>query len=547
MSAADRTGVTFRAPGYSASHTELTLPELVKFTALAALMAIFADAAVAHAMLWGNDPYWTYWVTDTLLMATVFGVGTAWFGVGLKRGAVMTFVHILLLTTYYWTFSPIGLPGQPEWLDFEHTWLTGLPVHFGVYYLGYALALWLWERSRSAPDGARSGSAAMSLRATATLALAVAAAIVVLLGLLQAWVTGQFPGLTWFIMRIAVATPLLLAWWAMAGKDRVASISGGVMLGFALTAYSHYLGPMGLPNQPFRLLAENPPPAQVEWLTYREEFLVLLPASQLLAIVALTLASRWQRNDVAPVDAPTRPWSAPVAAIVLLGLVGLGAVSFRYTGPDANRTTISAVGAGAVERGTPFGGDLVATGVATLTMTVEESNTHRTPLPPHDKVDIKATVTDADGRVYTIDATRPVVEEPRGRHTTWAGVAFGKWHHGRSGIGTNALPPTRSDVAVFALANISSARKTIATDVPVHVLTSSRPNARLELHVGDPATPVAGLQGGQLRVVWADYSGESTKSAKYARYALGTGVLLVLLGCALTMARRDAPGAPAQV
>src|SRR5688500_8622027 len=98
----------------STRQVPLSLSELVKFTALAALLAMFADAAVAHAMLWGNDPYWTYWVTDALLMATVFGLGTAWLGVGLTRGAVLTAIHVLLLTTYYWTLSPIGLPGQPE-------------------------------------------------------------------------------------------------------------------------------------------------------------------------------------------------------------------------------------------------------------------------------------------------------------------------------------------------------------------------------------------------------------------------------------------------
>ena len=52
----------------------LVLSEVCKFTAMAALLAIFVDAAIGHAMLWGNDPYWTYWVTDTLLMATVFGI-----------------------------------------------------------------------------------------------------------------------------------------------------------------------------------------------------------------------------------------------------------------------------------------------------------------------------------------------------------------------------------------------------------------------------------------------------------------------------------------
>jgi len=46
-----------------------------------------------------------------------------------------------------------------------------------------------------------------------------------------------------------------------------------------------------------------------------------------------------------------------------------------------------------------------------------------------------------------------------------------------------------------------------------------------------------------LRVVWADYSGGPTKAGKYARYAWGSGVLLVLLGFAIVMARRDAPGA----
>lgn len=181
-------------PGLSDPRSTLSLAELVKFTVLAALLAIFADAAVAHAILWGNDPYWTYWVTDALLMVTVFGVGTAWFGAGLKRGAVLTAVHVLLLTTYYWILSPIGLPGQPEWLDLEHTWITGLPVHFGVYYLGYVLALWLLNRSRRAPAGRE--APARPLGGTVSLAVGLAAGVVVALGLLQAVVTWQFPGVT---------------------------------------------------------------------------------------------------------------------------------------------------------------------------------------------------------------------------------------------------------------------------------------------------------------------------------------------------------------
>src|SRR5437764_11355059 len=106
-----------------------------KFTAAVALLAILADATVGHALAWENDPYWTYWITKTFLIATIFGFGTAWFGIGVKQGASITVVHTVVLTVYYWSLSPIGLPGHPEWLDLEHTWVPGVPIHFGVIFL----------------------------------------------------------------------------------------------------------------------------------------------------------------------------------------------------------------------------------------------------------------------------------------------------------------------------------------------------------------------------------------------------------------------------
>jgi hypothetical protein len=51
----------------------------------------------------------------------------AWFGVGAGRGAAITAVHTVVLTVYYWSLSSVGLPAAPEWLDLEHTWLTGCP------------------------------------------------------------------------------------------------------------------------------------------------------------------------------------------------------------------------------------------------------------------------------------------------------------------------------------------------------------------------------------------------------------------------------------
>jgi hypothetical protein len=182
------------------------------------------DAVIGHALLWDNDPYWTYWVTDTFLIATVFSVGTPLIGAGIARGAVITVVQMLVLTTYYWSLSPIGLPSNPEWLDLEHTWLTGPPVHFGVYYLGYlvALWLWLWLRRAVAGDVVRSEVATDVVRALVT-----AGGIVAVVGAAQTVALDEFPGVTWLVMRIVILVPFTLGWWALAGRDRAASVSGG--------------------------------------------------------------------------------------------------------------------------------------------------------------------------------------------------------------------------------------------------------------------------------------------------------------------------------
>ena len=511
----------------------LSVSDLLTFTALASLLAIFVDAAIGHAMLWGNDPYWTYWVTDTLLMATVFGLGTAWFGIGLVRGAVITAVHITLLTTYYWSLSPIGLPAHPEWLDLEHTWVTGLPVHFAVYYLGYVLAFWLWQQ-RSLADTVQPERPFPSPARLATMALAVSMAVVIVVGALQTLFLGDFPGITWFVVRIAVACPFMIAWWVIAGTDRTAAVGGGIMMGFLLTTYSHFLGPNGLPNPSFRLLAENPPPAVVHWLSYRQEFLVVLPVTVAVSIVGYLIASRGSRSQIREWGR----WGAMAALASLIALLGLGIVTAVYTGQEANSATVSSKGPGGLEQSAGNQGELTPSS-ATLHMSVENRNTHRTPLPPHDRVAIDAVVPGANGITYHIEATEPMVADPQGRFTTWSGVGFDVWHHGRSGIGVATLPPTNSNVAVYALGKVSADGKLIAAGVPVHVMTTSRDGAKLELHVGDLKFPLPTVPNGYLRVVWPDYEGGYDKTSVYARYAWGSGVLMVMLGLGLAAARRS--------
>ena len=518
----------------------LSISELFKFTALASLLAIFADAAIAHAMLWGNDPYWSYWITDTLLMCTVFGLGTAWIGIGPARGAVITFGHIVVLTAYYWSLSPIGLPSQPEWLDLERTWLTGLPVHFGVYYLGYLAALSLWKRRSTAAATRAASRTAPPVSRTASAAGAIVVGVVTAAGLVQALLTGEFPGLTWFIVRIAVAFAFTLGWLALAGSGRSSAVWGGIILGFLLMTYGHFLAPVGLPNPSLRLLAENPPPASVHWLSYRQEFLGLLPLTQLVALAGYWIGFRWLARPVQARSLWQRGDAAWVAAAAVV-LTASGIATAVYTGPEANRATIVSRGSGSVEQGARYDGQLVATG-ATLAMSVEDRNTHRTPLPPHDRVSIKANIpsTDAGGPAYVVDATAPMVADPRGRFTTWSGVGFNVWHHGRSGIGASELPPTKSEVAVFAIGTISMDGRVIAAGVPVHAMTSSREGARLELSVGEPDVSIPGIPGGHLRVAWADYDGGHARYRDYARYLWGSTVLIILLACSMVVVRRQA-------
>ena len=84
-----------------ASTDKLGSANVVKFGALVGLAGIFYDAALAHGLAWENDPYWTYWVSNTYLITTVFSLVTAFFGIGMAQGIVGTAVHTAILEVYY--------------------------------------------------------------------------------------------------------------------------------------------------------------------------------------------------------------------------------------------------------------------------------------------------------------------------------------------------------------------------------------------------------------------------------------------------------------
>jgi hypothetical protein len=503
---------TARAETGDGDHA-LTARGVAKFTALVALLAILADAAVGHALLWENDPYWTYWITKTFLIATVFGLGTAWLGTGVGRGAVIALAHTVILTVYYWTLSPIGLPAHPDWLDLEHTWITGVPVHFAVIYLGYLVALWLWRR-RPLEEGA-AGRDALA-------ALVAGVVIVVVAGALASLAVWDFPGVTWFIVRLLITVPFLMLWWAAAGRDWPAAVGGAITLAFIWGAYGHFLSPSGLPDFPLRITSEAPPPADVEWLSYRDLWLISFPIYLLVAGAVLAATVRVLTR------VPLR--AAPAAAALILVAAPLViAIPFADSGGD--NASVEARGEAQVERGGWYSDDFAAA-AAEVTLTATDQGGRVTPLPPHDVLELGARIDHPDGETYEVVADKPLVADPLGRHGTWWGVGIDEWHHGESGVGTERLPAVHSEVAVFAVGEVRRDGELVAAGVPVHVMTADGElPGRLELNVGDEQTPVPGLPDERLRVVWDDYSGGAEK--KSDRHLIGTAVLVILLGLAL--------------
>jgi hypothetical protein len=511
----------------------LSTRDVAKFAAMVALLAIFADAAIGHGLLWENDPYWTYWVTKTFLIATVFGLGTAWLGMGVSRGAVITAVHTVVLTVYYWTFSPIGLPSHPDWLDLEHTWITGVPVHFGVIYAGYLLSLWLWRRRAVVAEQATAGRDAL-------VALTTGLVVVVIAGGVAAAVLADFPGVTWFLVRLLLTVPFLLLWWALAGRDWLAAITGAVTLAFMWATYGHFLGPIGLPDEPLRILDQEPPPATVSWPDHRELWLESLPiylvATAAVMLAAVPFLAHGRRARVAWL-----PAAAMVGALVVPLVAGLPA-----TDPGGDDAELSASGSAEIERGPWYSGDF-ASGQAELRLRAEDRGARVTPLEPHDELTIAATIVHPDGKSYEIAVDRPLVDDPLGRHGTWSGVGLDVWHHGKSGIGTVKLPAVRSEVAVFGAGEVRAGGELLASGIPVHVMTAEDElPGRLELNVGDEQTPVVGLPGTHLRVVWDDYSGGAETTPKWTRYAVGSAVLVAVLAMLLLLNARDVRQAGSQ-
>jgi len=485
----------------------LSAAGVAKFTTTVALAAIFIDASVGHGLTWENDPYWTYWVTKTFLIATIFGLGTAWFGIGVGRGAIITAVHTIALTVYYWTFSPIGLPSTPTWLDLEHTWVTGVPIHFGVIYVGYLLALWAWRRRAEFRDAETPTPGGVALAS-----LLYGVVIVVVAGGLSALALGEFPGFTWFLVRLLITVPFLLVWRGLFGTELVSNVVGAVVLALIWATYSQFLGPVGLPDTPLRILNPAPPPATVRWLDYKELWLISMPIYLIVMLVAMVLAPRRE----------ARMARRPLAAAASLPLV-VFTLGFTVD-PDDRGVSASFRATGDVEV------EGQGSGTGDVVISATDMGNRVSPLPPHDRVSIDATM-EADGHTYRLSVRQPMVEDPLGNESTWWGVAFGVDY--RQANGDNV----RADLVAYGLGELTTDGEVLGQGLPVEVIASRDAEYPLMLEIGNDTMPISG-EVSELVATWSSYEGSAPEGAAIARYVGGGAVLLVLLGLGLILTSR---------
>lgn len=468
----------------------LSVRDTAKFGILTALGAIFIDAVIAHGLFWENDPYWTYWITKSFLIATVFIVGTAVLGVGLVQGLIITAVHTAILEIYYEWLSPVGLPQEPEWLDFNHLWTTGVPAHYLAILAGYFMALWIWRRGGPAELRAERRQADVPVdedrRQMAPAALAISSLvatliILVLSGIItHAILLGEFPGITYFVQHLLTGFVFLFLWSAYVGMGGSGWVVGALMLSLVWTAYGIYLGPVGLPDD-------------IRYLGHKELWMRAFPGDFAAALIGLFITIRLLPR-LAGRDAR---FALPVLALflVLPDEAKAKAKGFRA----------SASASGEAHRITgpnPVDLDSASPASGSIQIRVLEGGNRWSHVQNQDKVDLVADFTASDGR-YRVVVDKPMPRHPLGKYTTWNGVALNHEMHGETGIGTSKLPLMKPDISLYGWGKVWRDGELVAAMAPVHAMVTSKgPMAGVMLEVDTEEKVLRDVPDGYLTVHW---------------------------------------------
>jgi hypothetical protein len=472
-----------------------------KFGLLVGIGAILTDAIVAHGLFWDNDPYWTYWVTKTLLITTVFTLGTSLFGIGIKQGLGITLAHTAILEVYYQWFAPVGLPQEPEWLDINHVWITGTPAHYLAILTGYLTALWIWRRN-ALPESFRTET---SPRSIASVVLVTCLLALLLDGALTfGIIRHEFPGITYFIQHLLVAFVVTFAWSAFVGFERLGWLIGAIGLSFIWLGYDMYLGPIGLP-------------ASIRYLTYEELWFQAFPGGLVAALIGFYLAPR------AYYVAEHRRLPAVTTALLLMLLVpalsraeGLPASTsssgsmMLVTGPEPTNMNSAVMGEGSIN------------------VSVVEKGNRWSHVQNTDAVDVKATFV-ANGVRWEVNISKPMPRHPLGKYTTWNGVVFNHEMHGNTGIGSGKIPRVKPEIALWGWAEVKKDGEVVSMMAPAHVMvmrSGATPGIMLEVATEDKSLLAA--PDGYLTAIWHTISEERTPSqSENSRKMMGWFALIL--------------------
>ncbi|RWF86091.1 MAG: hypothetical protein EOR30_12470 [Mesorhizobium sp.] len=458
----------------------LLVKDAIKFSILVGLSAIFVDAAIAHGLLWENDPYWTYWITKTFLITTVFLFGTAFLGIGIIPGLVLTAVHTLILEIYYQWLAPVGLPQEPEWLDFNHLWITGVPVHFLAIFGGYLMALWLWRRNHPALEAERGETWRFVVYGLVTAVMIVAIdGILTQLLLLQ-----DFPGITFFVQHILIAFVFVCVWTAYAGAGPTGWTVGALMLALVWTTYAMYLGPRGLPfEEPY-------------YSGYRDLWWLSFPGGFVSALIGWWIAVWLMKNRRMIVV------SGVGIAAAMLGLPADPAHA-QVRGTDGLAASAQASGDGVRVTGAdPVDMNSTQAMNGTIVVQTVEMGNRWSHVQNTDEIHVSAEFTTGDAS-YAVRIDKPMPRHPLGRYTTWSGAVYEHEMHGDTGIGTAKLPKMRPKIALWGWAEVRRNGEVIARAAPAHVMVVTDgpiPGVMLEIDTEDNG--LAAEPDGYINVMW---------------------------------------------
>ncbi len=500
---------------YKFNYTPLSAAQVIKFSILVGITSIFIDAIIAHGIFWDNDPYWTYWITKSFLITAVFSIGTAFMGIGFIPAFMITFMHTIILEIYYTWFAPVGLPQEPEWLDFNHVWVTGFPVHYLAILTGYFISLWLWQRNHLCMQEHKKKWHTIDARYIAFFALVATVFTLVCEGIItQAILLHSFPGITFFIQHALISIVFLFIWSVYGGLDRIGWLIGSLFLSLTWTAYNMYLGPRGLPF------------TEPVYLNYFKLWYFSFPGDFGAAVLGIGLAKKYTHSL----------WRIWYPQSIYLGITLCAFFTSCFLSGIANNTIEGLVAEAATEgSGFMIIGDNPTNMMSrkpiqgSIYIKTIETGNRWSPMQNTDQVYVQAQFS-SDSDTYIVNVRRAMPRHPHNKYTTWSGVVYRHQMHGNTGIGTSSLPRLKPDIALWGWGEVIKNGQRISAMAATHVMVMSHGTMQgIMLEVETEDKGLLNTPDGYLTVMWPTLTFlQFPEQAIKMRQLLGWIILLTL-------------------